>query len=72
MKQGGGVVAMGGLNHKLLVYTDFGSYEMKLRGPITQAEIIKDNGTQLKIVCCVHEVGIQLIPLMDMNYKSSF
>ncbi len=71
-KQGGGAVAMGGLNHKLLVYTNFGSYEVKLKGPIKKAEVITDNGTQLKIVCCVHGVGIQIIPLVDMNYKSSF
>nr|WP_319401006.1 hypothetical protein [uncultured Carboxylicivirga sp.] len=68
----GDVIATGGLNHNLQALIKFGQYDIKLKGPLLQTKIIQDNERQIKLVCCVYGVGIQIVSLNHMKFKSLY
>ena len=68
----GDVECWGGLDHVLKAKTGFATYTMKLKGPPLKTEFITDPSTQISIVVCVLGKGIQIIPLREMKYRSSF
>nr|WP_321406267.1 hypothetical protein [uncultured Carboxylicivirga sp.] len=68
----GKLLSVAGLNQKLLVRSDFGTYDLKLKAPITKIQIIRSNSKQIQIVCSLHGRGIQIIPVAKMNFKSTF
>lgn len=67
--QEGDIEGWGGLDHILRVRTRFGSYKLKLKGPILKIRFIIIGSSQIYIACCVLGKGIQVIPLKEMEFK---
>ncbi|GAO30047.1 WD40 repeat domain-containing protein [Geofilum rubicundum] len=67
----GEVLCWGGLDHFLKVRTHFGTYEKKLKGPVLKAEFVRTGSSQVFIAVCILGVGIQIVPLKEMKYRST-
>ncbi|MCG8582146.1 MAG: hypothetical protein MI866_19650 [Bacteroidales bacterium] len=65
----GKIECFGGLDHFLRVRTQFGSYEIKLKGPVLKAEFINPDAPEVYIACCILGKGIQIIPVKEMKFK---
>lgn len=63
------VKCWGGLDHLLKVRTNFGTYRLKLKGPVLKAEFINSGSIQVYIAVCILGNGIQIIPLKEMKFR---
>lgn len=68
----GKIECWGGLDHFIKVRTQFGSYKLKLKGPVLQTNFVDTENSTMYVACCVLGKGILIIPVAQMEYKSNF